>query len=119
LQSPEALAKIRRCTACHFQAPTVFLLCYDSSDIWHRPFDGWEAGYTDCASVVTHILLAATDLGLGTCWVAYFDPKAVIKEFNLPANLVPAALIPCGYPAQGPCDRHNDRRAISELVKFL
>ena len=119
IQSPEALEKIRRCTPCHFQAPTVFLICFDKSDLWHRSWDGWDTGYTDIASVVTHVLLAATDLGLGTCWVACFDPQAVIREFALPANLIPAALIPCGYPAQGPSDRHADRLPLADIVKFL
>ncbi len=119
IQSPEAQAKIRSCTPCHFNAPVMLLVCYDSGDLWHRSYDGWDTGYTDAASAVVHILLAAADEGLGTCWVGCFDPQKVKAQFNLPSNLVPAALIPVGYPAQGPSPMHGDRLPLTETVTYL
>lgn len=118
-KSPDALAKIRSCTHSHFNAPVVFLVCYDSSDLWHRSYDNWDTGYTDAASAVSHILLAAADLGLGSCWVGSFDPKQVRSLFGLPDSYVPAALIPVGYPAAGPCPLHDDRRPLGDFVTVL
>jgi len=49
---------------------------------------------------IEHMVLMATALGLGTCWVGGFeDPVEVNRFFGLPDNLVPIAVIPVGYPA--------------------
>ncbi len=118
-QSPEALAKVRGCTPCHFNAPVVMVICYDEPSCYHRPYDGHVTGYTDTAIVTTHIILEAQELGLGTCWVANFDPAKVIQAFNLPKNIVPAALLPIGFPAQGPCARHDGRVPAETFTKIL
>jgi len=46
------------------------------------------------------MMLQAHELGLGTTWVMYFDPAAAIREFALPENIIPVAILPIGYPAQ-------------------
>ena len=118
-QSPEALAKVRGCTPCHFNAPVVMVICYDEPHCYHRPFDGHVTGYTDTAIVATHIILEAQELGIATCWVAHFDPAKVIQAFDLPKNIVPSVLIPMGYPAEGPCARHCERIPAKDFTKFL
>lgn len=72
------------------------------------------------ASIVTdHIVLSATELGLGTLWVCYFDPDIIRKEFNLPVNIVPVNILGIGYAdgeAKSP-DRHNEtRKLLSDIV---
>lgn len=121
LQSPDALEKISNCTTCHFHAPTVLMICHDTDVAWERPFDGKRSGDIDASIVTTHMMLEAAALGLGTTWVMYFDADKAIKEFELPANIVPTALLPLGYPAAdaAPAPRHTEFRPEAELVSYL
>ncbi|MDH4198236.1 MAG: nitroreductase family protein, partial [Candidatus Aminicenantes bacterium] len=56
------------------------------------------AAETDATIVTTHIILAAADLGLGTCWIANFDLAAAQEVLGLPKGVVPIAFTPLGYP---------------------
>ena len=121
IKSAEALEKIRGCTACHFNAPAVLLVCHDTNVCWKRPFDGKSSGDIDAAIVATHMILEAAELGLGTTWVMFFEPDKVKAAFELPDNLVPTCLLPIGYPAPdaAPADKHSQFRPEDELVTVL
>lgn len=110
--------KLKKCTRCHFDAPVVLLVCYDKTQSWKRKYDGADSGMVDAAIVTTHMMLAAESLGVGTCWVMHFKPAAVQEEFHLPEELVPAALLPMGYPAEdaAPIPMHFQRKPLEELV---
>ncbi|MCF0142929.1 MAG: nitroreductase family protein [Parasporobacterium sp.] len=121
LKSDEAKEKIKKCTQCHFNAPLYFLICYDKDLQWKRDYDGMVSGDIDTGIVGTHMMMAAWELGIGSCWVAFFDPAAVVKEFNLPENLIPATLFPMGYAAESahPAKLHDIFRDDSELVEYM
>jgi nitroreductase len=112
------LAKVDECTPCRFNAPVVLLVCYDKNVSWKRSFDGADSGEVDASIVTTHLMLAAHDLGFGTCWVMYFDPTKTIELFNLPKNIVPVAFLPIGYPADDsiPADGHTSKVALEEIL---
>jgi nitroreductase len=115
----EALVKIDKCTACRFAAPLVFLVGYDTDKCWVREkYDGAKSGEIDASIVATHMMLQAADIGLGTTWVMYFDPVKTREEFKLPANIIPVAFLPAGYPAAGaaPSDRHALREPREKLT---
>ena len=118
LQSAEAIDKINELTRCAYGAPVVFLVCYDTNQVWSK--DGHNTGDMDCSIVGTHMMLEATELGLGTCWVKWFDPVQVAEAFELPANHKPSFLMPCGYAADGvqPSPMHADRKPLSETVTY-
>ena len=63
-----------------------------------------------------HLILAATGLGLGTCWVAAFDLAAARDVLDLPDDVQPVAFTPLGYPDKAPA--RTDRRPLEELVKY-
>ncbi|MHC4940270.1 MAG: nitroreductase family protein [Planctomycetota bacterium] len=67
----------------------------------------------DVAAAVQNMLLVASELGLGTCWVGAFDEQRIAKILELPAYLRPVSLIPLGYPAEEPeaPPRRSRRRA--------
>ncbi len=119
VESRQALASVCRFT---FGAPTVLVLCYDGDRCWQNKLaQGVHSGETDAAIVGTHMMLAATELGLGTCWVAYFNPDDVKKALGLPENVTVTALIPIGYPADDaePLPLHFESRSIEDTVTEL
>ena len=119
VESRQALASVCRFT---FGAPTVLVLCYDGDRCWQNKLaPGVHSGETDAAIVGTHMMLAATELGLGTCWVAYFNPDDVKKALGLPENVTVTALIPIGYPADDaePLPLHFESRSIEDTVTEL
>ena len=119
LQSPEAIAKINELTRCAYGAPVVFLVCYDADLVWTKE-DGTNSGDMDCSIIGTHMMMEATELGLGTCWVKWFDPAQVAAAFELPANHKPSFLMPCGYASENakPSDHHFSRKPLSETVTY-
>ena len=119
LQSPEAIAKINELTRCAYGAPVVFLVCYDADQVWTKA-DGTNSGDMDCSIIGTHMMMEATELGLGTCWVKWFDPAQVAAAFELPANHKPSFLMPCGYASENakPSDHHFSRKPLSETVTY-
>ena len=119
LQSPDAIIKINALTRCAYGAPVVFLVCYDSDLVWTKE-DGTNSGDMDCSIIGTHMMMEATELGLGTCWVKWFDPAEVAAAFELPANHKPSFLMPCGYASENakPSDHHFSRKPLSETVTY-
>jgi nitroreductase len=51
----------------------------------------------DCAAFIENILLIATSLGIGSCWVGAFDNEMVKRELEIPDNLIPYSIITLGY----------------------
>ena len=114
----EALAKLRRCTRCHFNAPLALIVCYDKTLCWERGFDGKSSGDIDAAIVTTHMMLEATSLGLGSTWVMFYDPEAVRREFRLPDTLESTAILVIGHPAAdaAPSANHDSFRKEEEII---
>lgn len=121
MRSEEALAKMRMCTKCHFNAPLGMLVCYDETQSWKRKYDGADCGWVDASIVTTHMMLEAHEQGVGSCWVMYFIPEAVKTEFDLPDNLIPVALLVMGYPAEDAeiSPLHDQTKPIEEMVTYL
>lgn len=98
------------------EAPLVLAVCAVPDEAWVRSrFDGWSAAETDATIATDHLLLAAADRGLGTCWVAAFDPAAAREVLGLPDGVVPVAFTPLGWPADTPGPK--ERRPLEELVR--
>lgn len=118
ITSPDELAKIDECTPYRFKAPAVLLICYDKNACWRRKYDGAFSGETDASIITSHFMLAAHDLGLGSCWVMYFDPARVSELFALSENIIPAAILPIGYPADDavPAPGHLKTLSLDEIL---
>lgn len=97
------------------QAPLVLVVVAVDAEAWHRAADGTSYAAIDAAIVMDHLILAATALGLGTCWIAAFDPAATREVFGLPDGVEPIAMTPLGYASKPPAK--TDRRPLSMLVK--
>lgn len=98
------------------QAPLVIAVCALSTQAWVRESDRFNARLVDAAIVADHLILAAANLGLGTCWIAAFNVKAARRVLRLPAEVEPVIFTPLGYPADQPGPKV--RKSLNELVHF-
>ena len=96
------------------QAPLVICAVAVPSAAWVRR-DGKNYCFVDVAIAMDHLILAAANLGLGTCWVAAFDVHAAREVLGLPDDVEPVAFTPLGYPDDTPGSKR--RKALSELVR--
>ena len=98
------------------QPPLVICVCALPEKTWVRKTDGKNFSDVDTSIVMTHIILAAANTGLGTCWIGAFDPEAAREILGLPNDVEPVAFTPLGYPADqlGP----KRRNPLSELVHY-
>jgi nitroreductase len=97
------------------QAPLVLAVCSVPGEAWVRSrHDGWSAAETDATIATDHMLLAAADLGLGTCWISSFDPKAAREVLGLPEGVVPVSFTPLGWPADTAVPK--ERKPLEDLV---
>jgi nitroreductase len=96
------------------QAPLVICACGIPDQGWTR-MDGKPYVDVDVTIAMDHLILAATDLGLGTCWIAAFDPAAAREILQLPDGVEPVVFTPLGYPADSL--RPKKRKSLSELIR--
>jgi nitroreductase len=96
-------------------APLVIAACGLPGKAWVRR-DGKNYMDVDVTIALDHLILAATDLGLGTCWVAAFDPAAAREVLCLPDTVEPIAFTPLGYPADDL--RPKERKPLPDLVRY-
>lgn len=119
VQTPEGLEKIDRCTDCRFNAPAVLVLAYDMTASSHHP-DVVDFGIVDTAIVGTHMMLAAAELGIHSCWVGLIDPSELRRQFNVPKSYRILSIMPMGYPSDRshPATLHTRRKDLAELVSY-
>jgi nitroreductase len=101
------------------EAPVVIVVCAEAERS-AATYGGRGRGLyclQDTAAATEHILLAATGMGLGSCWVGAFDESLATQALGLPARLRPVAMIPIGEAAE-PLKR-RPRRSLSEVTSFL
>ena len=120
LNTDESIEKLKACTKCHFNAPTAMLVCHNKEESWKRVYDGATSSPVDAVIVSTYMVLAAQDIGIGSCIVMHFDPAMMRKEFSIPENIEPSLLLVMGYPAKDsePLDMHYKNRPLSEVVFY-
>jgi nitroreductase len=70
----------------------------------------------DVAIVMDHLILAAANLGLGTCWVAAFNAGAAREILRLPDEVEPLIFTPLGYPADQPTVK--ERKSVADFVRY-
>ena len=99
------------------EAPVVIVVCTEAAKGWTRDrFDGKNYCEVDAAIAVDHMTLAAADLGLGTCWIAAFNPAAVTDAMKLPEGMEPVILLPLGRPASAGAGK--SRKPLKDLIHY-
>jgi nitroreductase len=101
------------------EAPVCIAVCADHSKSWKRKSDGKDFADIDIAIAVDHLILKATELGLGTCWVCNFDSDLARKKLELPQHIEPLVLVPLGYTvAEAPLKTRKPLDGIVHWEKF-
>ena len=95
------------------KAPLIIVACTKKSAAWER-MDKKNYADVDLTIALDHLILAATEQGLGTCWIAAFNPKKAVEVFNIPSDLEPLMLVTLGFADDSP--REKNRKSIGELV---
>lgn len=124
VQKKDSLEKLKIGTNV-YGAPLAIIVCSDHSQSWKRSYDGKDSADIDASIVTDHMMLQASELGLGTVCVGIFDPKIIKKCFNIPDNIEPINILAIGYSdveaeskATSP-DRHIEtRKALNETVFY-
>ncbi len=97
-------------------APVVIVVCAvaDESAASYGPRGATLYCLQDTAAAVQNLLLAATALGYGTCWIGAFDEHAAAEALKLPQRERPVAMIPVGKPRR--MGSRTNRRPRSEIM---
>lgn len=120
MQSEEALAIIDEVTPCRYGAPTVLVVAFDAQDVYVYPGEQRDSGIEDASIVATHMLLAAKDAGVDSCWINRFNPAELKEKLGLPENEEILMLMDLGYAAEGagPLANHDKRKSLDETVTY-
>lgn len=126
IKSKEAYQKAQSASfSSLYNAPVVVLICYDLDSTWHNQREtllpDYNSGEQDCAIVATQMMYAAEEQGIHTIWIRGFDAGALQKVLELPANMIPAMMLPLGYPSDksAPSPMHFKRKTMEEFVTEL
>ena len=105
-------------------APVHVVIGMERSFVTHRlaaSVSGVDYPWVDIGIAGEHLVLAATELGLGTCWIGWIKPRVVARLVGWPGSVKPVAVITVGYP----CDSEagalpaSRRKALAELVRWV
>lgn len=120
MQSEEALATIDEVTPCRYGAPTVLVVAFNAEDVYVYPGEQRDSGIEDASIVATHMLLAAKDAGVDSCWINRFNPAELKEKLGLPENEEILMLMDLGYAAEGagPLANHDKRKSLDETVTY-
>jgi nitroreductase len=92
------------------QAPVVVAACADPYESGSH--DHMDYYLVDVGISMQQLILAATNQGLGTCWVGAFNETKVKKVLGVPEKIKVVALTPLGYPS-------NESAGTKLIKKFI
>lgn len=99
-----------------YTAPVIICVCGVTEKAWKRS-DGKNYADIDAAIAMDHLILAATEEGLATCWIAAFKVSIIKSILKLPPGIEPVAMTPLGYPLEIPEPTY--RKPIEEITKII
>lgn len=118
---PETLEIIDAVTPCRYGAPMVLVVAFDKENVYTYPGGKRQSGVEDAAIVATHLMLAAANEGVDSCWLNCFDPDRLHAMLGLPDNEEILMLLDLGYADEEgkPLPNHFSRKPLSDTVSRL
>ena len=91
-----------------------------AAEVWRRAKDGYNSMETDLTIAMDHMILAATNEDVGTCWIAAYDPDVLRDALGLGEGDRVFCITPLGYPRNPPKETsEKPRKKLGEIVQFL
>lgn len=121
VQSAEGLAKIDQCTPCRYGAPTVLVVAFDKNNVYTYPDSARQSGIEDASIVATHLMLAAANEGVDSCWLNCVHIDQLHAALGLPENEDILMLLDLGFAAEDaePLPMHFSRKPLAETVSYM
>lgn len=125
IRSDEGLARLRRVTKFHYNAPLVILVCYDNREAWVNPadryYDMYSSGEQDATIAASTMMYEAEELGVHSIWIRGFDSMTAAEAFGLPGYMIPVMMMGLGYPNEKSKANawHYIRKPVKEFVTEL
>ncbi len=122
ISSPAMLAKVRKCYSRPWfqEAPHILIVVGDRTAAWVRGYDGYNSLETDLTIAMDHMILAAENEGVGSCWIAAFNPEILRQALELQENERVFAITPLGNPKAGFVKKgKKNRKPFAEVVRIL
>ena len=129
VDSPEVLAKVSAAavsgayviTRFIKKAPVLIVVTVDKGSLLSK-FGGFVRDtkffLIDIGIACDHLVLQATELGLGTCFIGWFNEKGVKKELGIPDALDIPLIISMGYPDESRPSGEKRRKPLSDIMKY-
>jgi len=111
----QRLMKAARNQSFVAEAPVVIACCAQTDN--HVMTCGQLCYPIDVAIAIEHMVLKATEEGLGTCWIGAFYEDEVKKILEIPEEIRVVELLTVGYPDK-PCPSHKFRLSLQEIVMY-
>ncbi len=120
-RSAKSLEAIDAVTPCRYGAPVVLIVAFDKNNVYTYPGGTRDSGIEDASIVATHLMLAAADCGVDSCWVNCFDPDKLHESLGLPEHEEILMLLDLGYAASGagPLPNHFSRKPLDQTVSHI
>lgn len=124
VSSPEYLVRVKACYQRPWlaDAPHILVVKGKIADAWVRKQDGYNSLETDLTIAMDHMILAAENEGLGSCWIEAFDPAMLSEVLGLEPGEKVFAMTPLGYPKNGFTKKGpagKARKPLNEIVEYL
>lgn len=122
ISSAAMLEKVKACYQRDWlkEAPQIIVMVGLKNQAWNRTYDGYNSIETDVAIAMTHIILAAENEGVGTCWIAAYNPFLLKETLGIKEDQLIFGITPLGYPKPGfQKTLMKKRKSLEETVEFL
>ena len=96
----------------------MIAVAYDRNNVFVYPGGKRDSGAEDASIVATHMMLAAADQGVDSCWVNFFDPEKAAEALGLPENEELVMLLDLGYASGEHEPGQKKRKALEEIVSY-
>lgn len=117
----EKLKLIDKATPCRYNAPLCLVVAFNKENVFTYPGGKRNSGIEDATIVATHMLLEATNQGLDSCWINFFNPDELKEILKLNSNEEILMILDLGYKNDDvkPLDNHYKRKKLEETVVFM
>ena len=122
ISSAPLLEKVKACYQRDWikDAPHILVITGLRNEAWTRGYDGYNSVETDVSIAMTHLILAAENEGVATCWIAAYDPALLKEALNPGETRQIYAMTPLGYPKPGfQKTAVKKRKSLDEIVEFM